>query len=79
MIQVNFKPMSHQTYFVNHLLQERRRKNSVWRPYIDVLPNDVSGFPTYFGETELELLRGSPTLCNIMLFIKIETVLEQKQ
>jgi len=66
MIQVNHVPMNHQTYFVNHLLQEQRRKFSVWRPYIDVLPKDVDGFPTYFGETELELLKGSPTLCKYL-------------
>jgi len=54
--------MNEKTYFVNHMLQEQRRKNSAWKPYIDVLPEDVSGFPTYFGEAELALLKGSPTL-----------------
>jgi len=42
------------------------RKNSFWRPYIDVLPKDVSGFPTYFQEEELALLKGSPTLDTVM-------------
>ncbi|CAD8081680.1 unnamed protein product [Paramecium primaurelia] len=66
MIQLNYIPNNIQTYFVNHLLQENRRQNSFWKPYIDVLPKDVSGFPTYFDAEQDALLKGSPTLYTVM-------------
>ena len=45
---MNYDPNNPQVYFANHLMQENRRKNSFWKPYIDVLPKDVSGFPSHF-------------------------------
>ncbi|CAD8059141.1 unnamed protein product [Paramecium primaurelia] len=66
MIQINYKPNNIQTYFVNHLLQENRRQYSFWKPYIDVLPKDVSGFPTYFDAEQDALLKGSPTLFTVI-------------
>ena len=33
---------------------------SFFQPYFDVLPRDLSNFPVYWSDAELELLRGSP-------------------
>jgi len=43
-------------------MQERRKDNSPWDPYIDILPKNFSNFPIFFTEEEKEWLKGSPFL-----------------
>jgi len=48
-----------------YLLQERAKgTESKWYDYIEILPKDYSNFPTFFDESELKLLEGSPFLSN---------------
>ncbi|XP_074643249.1 actin-histidine N-methyltransferase-like [Tubulanus polymorphus] len=44
-----------------HLLCERNLKNSFWRNYINILPEEYTT-PLYFSLEDLVLLKGSPTL-----------------
>jgi histone-lysine N-methyltransferase SETD3 len=46
-------------------MQERRKDNSAWFPYIDILPKSYSNFPIFFDETERQWLEGSPFLDQI--------------
>ena len=41
-------------------------KNPKWKFYFDILPKDFSSFPIFFNEKELEYLKGSPTLNQIL-------------
>lgn len=45
------------------LMTERLKgKNSLWKPYFDVLPDAESVYPSYiWTESELDMLKGSPT------------------
>jgi len=44
-----------------HLLNERYKPDSHWKPYIDILPHTFTT-PLYFSKQELHLLQGSPCL-----------------
>lgn len=44
-----------------HLLCELRSPESIWRPYLDILPESYST-PLYFTTEELKYLKGSPAL-----------------
>ena len=43
------------------LLEESKKPDSFWRPYIDTLPlDDCSVFPLCYNEEEFSMLEGSP-------------------
>ncbi|XP_041353715.1 actin-histidine N-methyltransferase-like isoform X2 [Gigantopelta aegis] len=42
-----------------HLLCEKKKADSFWKPYIDILPSSYTT-PLYFGEDDLQHLKGSP-------------------
>jgi hypothetical protein len=46
-------------------MQERRKPDSPWQIYIDILPKHYGNFPIFFTEEELDLLTGSPFLDQI--------------
>lgn len=48
------------------VLYERKKKNSKWKYYFDILPKDYSNFPIFYKEEELNLLKGSPFLSTIL-------------
>ncbi|XP_013398256.1 histone-lysine N-methyltransferase setd3 [Lingula anatina] len=48
-----------------HLLIERCDVNSLWRPYIDTLPESFST-PLYFTPDEIQLLKGSPVMSEVL-------------
>jgi len=43
-------------------MQERRKPDTIWEPYIDILPKSYGNFPIFFTEDELKWLEGSPFL-----------------
>jgi hypothetical protein len=45
-----------------HLLCERRTPDSIWKPYLDILP-DTYTTPLYFTLEDLKYLKGSPAYC----------------
>lgn len=47
-------------------MQERRKENSEWFYYIDILPKSYSNFPIFFTEEERIWLKGSPFLDQIL-------------
>lgn len=51
------------------LLYEKFRKDSFWKPYLNILPNSYSTV-LYFTPEELEELKGSPTLESALKNIK---------
>ena len=44
------------------LLRERAAGDSFWKPYLDLLPEALPGFPLFFEPEVLDLLRGSSAL-----------------
>ena len=44
------------------IMQERRKESSPFSLYLDILPKNVDDFPIFFGDEELELLKGSSFL-----------------
>jgi hypothetical protein len=43
-------------------MQEKRKPNSYWQSYIDILPKELTNFPIFFTEDEKKWLKGSPFL-----------------
>ena len=48
------------SFLSTFLLQERKNKDSHWKPYLDLLPSDYNSFPVFFTDEELYELEGSP-------------------
>ena len=42
------------------IMQERRKPDSYWWPYMDILPKQFTNFPIFFTEYEKAFLNGSP-------------------
>jgi histone-lysine N-methyltransferase SETD3 len=43
-------------------MQERRKPDSEWNFYIEILPKNFDNFPIFFNEEEKAMLKGSPFL-----------------
>jgi hypothetical protein len=43
-------------------MQEKRKEESEWHIYIDILPKNLTNFPIFFTPEEKQWLRGSPFL-----------------
>ena len=52
-------------YLSAFLLQERRKSESFWTPYLNILPQYFSSFPIFYGAEEKFQLTGSPFLDTI--------------
>ena len=52
-------------YLSSFLLQERRKADSFWRPFLDILPQFFNSFPIFYSPAEKSLLSGSPFLHTI--------------
>jgi histone-lysine N-methyltransferase SETD3 len=50
------------SYLSSFVLQERRKPETFWAPYFEMLPKSVSNFPVFFTVEEKQLLAGSPFL-----------------
>eukprot|EP00826_Nyctotherus_ovalis_P039605 TRINITY_DN381_c0_g1_i1.p1 TRINITY_DN381_c0_g1~~TRINITY_DN381_c0_g1_i1.p1 ORF type:complete len:477 (+),score=178.23 TRINITY_DN381_c0_g1_i1:513-1943(+) len=50
------------SFLSSYLLQELRKTDSKWQPYLDMLPKSTSNFPIFFTEEEKGWLAGSPFL-----------------
>lgn len=50
------------------LLLEMHNPNSFYRPYFDILPEDMSSYPVLFTNKELEQLNGTYCLSEIEIF-----------
>lgn len=48
------------SFLSTFLLKERKDPNSIWRPYLDMLPKDYNSFPVFFTDDEMKWLEGSP-------------------
>ena len=46
-------------------MQERRKENTNFAQYLDILPKSLRDFPIFFTEEEKEFLKGSPFLNQI--------------
>ncbi|MBZ4333427.1 SET domain-containing histone-lysine N-methyltransferase [Corallococcus sp. AS-1-12] len=69
-------------YLAAFLLQEKEREDSVWRPYLDVLPRAFPHLPLFFDAQELSLLQGSSALREVarwkeMLLARYATLAER--
>ena len=43
-------------------MQERRNPDSFYKDFISMLPTDMSSFPLFYSDKDLEWLRGSDTM-----------------
>jgi histone-lysine N-methyltransferase SETD3 len=50
-----------------YILQEKYNKNSKWKYYLDILPQDYTNFPIFYTDGELKYLEGSPFLSKYTL------------
>lgn len=50
------------SFLSTFLMQERRKADSPWQTYIDILPKGFTNFPIFFTEADKQWLRGSPFL-----------------
>lgn len=50
------------SFLSSYVLQEKRKPDSFWKPYLDILPNTCNNFPIFFTAEEKEWLKGSPFL-----------------
>ena len=48
-------------------MEERRNPNSKWRSYIELLPSDWSSFPVFYSDEDMQMLRGSDIVREILL------------
>ena len=54
------------SYLSTFLLQERKNSDSFWQPYLQILPSNYNTFPIFFNEQDLEWLKGSPFLNQVL-------------
>lgn len=50
------------SFLGTYLLQERRKENTPFAEYLDILPKSLRDFPIFFTEDEKKFLAGSPFL-----------------
>jgi len=53
------------SFLCTFIMQERRKPESEWQYYIDILPKCYSNFPIFFTAEEKKMLLGSPFLDQI--------------
>ena len=53
------------SFLGTYLMQERRKENTNFAQYLDILPKSLRDFPIFFTEEEKEFLKGSPFLNQI--------------
>ena len=53
------------SFLSTFIMQEKRKENSEWHIYIDILPKNLSNFPIFFTKEDKEWLEGSPFLDQI--------------
>jgi histone-lysine N-methyltransferase SETD3 len=61
-IQEGLNPDNEDLYLASFLLQEKHRKGSFWKPYIDSLPESYPQIPLFYEEGEYAQLKGSLVL-----------------
>ena len=63
LIQNNFElNYGSDVFFAAFLLEEQSNPDSVWSPYLKVLPQSFENFPIFYSESERNFLIGSPFL-----------------
>lgn len=63
MVAANLNLLSPKHCFLSSfLLQERKKQDSFWWPYLNILPKYFSSFPIFYTEEEKAMLAGSPFL-----------------
>lgn len=50
------------SFLCTYIMQERRKPDSQWNIYIDILPKSYTNFPIFFTDEEKQWLKGSPFL-----------------
>jgi protein-histidine N-methyltransferase len=50
------------SFLSTYVLQERKKPDTKWAPYFDILPKSTSNFPIFFTPEEKKWLEGSPFL-----------------
>ena len=60
------------SFLGTYLMQERRKENTDFAQYLDILPKSLRDFPIFFTEEEKEFLKGSPFLNQIN--VKLEDI-----
>ena len=50
------------SFLSTFIMQERRKADTIWTEYIDILPKNYSNFPMFFTDDEKTLLKGSAFL-----------------
>ena len=50
------------SFLSSFVLQERRKPDTRWEPYLDILPKFLTSFPIFFTPEEKKWLEGSPFL-----------------
>ncbi len=53
------------SFLATFIMQERRKSESDWQYYMDILPKDGRDFPIFFSQEEKKQLEGSPFLDQI--------------
>lgn len=62
--KVSFNSPSH-VYMIVFMITEMKKGNSFFKPYFDILPEDLSNFPIFWSDNELKMLQGSMILSQI--------------
>ena len=62
---------NHSPLAVFLMTEIRKGQKSFYKPYFDTLPRLVDGLPTEFGLAELELLKGSPIVSDILRKVEL--------
>jgi protein-histidine N-methyltransferase len=44
------------SFLSTYIMQERRKPDTIWEPYIDILPKSYSNFPIFFTDEEKQWL-----------------------
>ena len=50
------------SFLSSYVLQELKKPDTKWKPYLDMLPKSTSNFPIFFTADEKKWLQGSPFL-----------------
>jgi len=50
------------SFLATFIMQEKRKPDTIWIAYIDILPKSYSNFPIFYTEEEKKWLEGSPFL-----------------
>ena len=48
------------SFLATFVMQERRKDDTIWAPYLDILPKSFTDFPIFYTDEELSWLNGSP-------------------